>query len=560
LAKVENILQYRRDGEFYLRRAERCLNEEDPEGALAHLRRGLKAYPHHDELRLMLADALSLLGAYDRSNRILLRLLDEKGKDGLDCAYYLGHNLMNMGEYHRALSMLKRYLEGSEKGIYVEDAVDMVRSIEEYLEELQNLSEGEQLADEGKFAMDEGDYGRAISLFQKALTLDKSLLYVRNNLSICYYALGEFEKGLYEVESVYKVEPDNLFCNCNLLLFYQVLGRYEDYTNKLDEIAKLKPQNEQDAIRLGLALGENKRDEDAYRIFKEGYNQYGPIDHLLYYLGIAAYNSGNYDAAFKHFEALMAQEWENSVARYYRSLSAAALKGEEPLDHLSYQYQVPMLEAAKRVNVLNEVMRKGPDAIKEAFETDGEFKSYVLWGVELLEPRVRGACIEILSVVNSIESIEVLRGMLLSSYFDDGTKQQLLMALHRCGAKEPYLAYMGGEVVKAQLSVFDFPLEGEEFYRSVLDLIVKKMGQYKLDHLADDMVALLCDHLRSPNAEKLQALKPKDVAAALCYLCAKGKGLEFYKKDACEIFETYYTGLSQALTTLSEEAFHGHRL
>ena len=71
---------------------------------------------------------------------------------------------------------------------------------------------------------------------------------------------------------------------------------------------------------------------------------------------------------------------------------------------VSYTHlQVPLTEAARRVSVINGVLRKGPRATRSAFLEDAEFRSYALWGVELSDKRVRSACIEILSMVATQE-------------------------------------------------------------------------------------------------------------------------------------------------------------
>ncbi len=120
------------------------------------------------------------------------------------------------------------------------------------------------------------------------------------------------------------------------------------------------PQNEQDALRLGLALGENHRDAAAYEVFRSAMNQFEWDERMLYFAGIAAYNSGQYGRAFRHFGELSKWEWENSISLYYRNLAQEAMKEEPQVLWLAYEYQVPVTEAARRVSVINGVLRQGP--------------------------------------------------------------------------------------------------------------------------------------------------------------------------------------------------------
>ena len=63
---------------------------------------------------------------YDRSCRILYGLLEEGGDEAAECAYYLGYNQMNMGQYDKALRFLRGYLDAEPEGEYAEDAEDMI--------------------------------------------------------------------------------------------------------------------------------------------------------------------------------------------------------------------------------------------------------------------------------------------------------------------------------------------------------------------------------------------------------------------------------------------------
>ena len=544
------ILTYHQPGEFYGKLAIRNLDRDDLPGAMANLRRALNREPGNREYQLLLADVLSRLQMYDRSCRILYGLLEEGGDEAAECAYYLGYNQMNMGQYDKALRFLRGYLDAEPEGEYAEDAEDMILSIYEYLEDMEQLTPAEKLAEEGREAMDQGDYSRAAERFSRCLEQDDSLVYARNNLSICQYALGDVEGALRDVEQVRAVEPQNIFANCNLLLYYQTLRDVERSIEQLEEIEKLVPQNEQDALRLGLALGENHRDAAAYEVFRSAMNQFEWDERMLYFAGIAAYNSGQYGRAFRHFGELSKWEWENSISLYYRNLAQEAMKEEPQVLWLAYQYQVPLTEAARRVSVINGVLRKGPRATRSAFLEDAEFRSYALWGVELSDKRVRSACIEILSMVATQECILTLRWMLLSEFYDDETKNELLMALYHAGEPEPYLAMLEGSVVRAKISVYDFPKDGEAFYREVIALAVSRMGEEGQDALVDEMVAVFCEYIRDHGMEETTGMKKEDLCAALAYLAALRRGKPLLKKEACRIFGVRYDGLNRGLGAL----------
>lgn len=94
-------------------------------------------------------------------------------------------------------------------------------------------------------------------------------------------------------------------------------------------------------------------------------NQFEWDERMLYFAGIAAYNSGQYGRAFRHFGELSKWEWENSISLYYRNLAQEAMKEEPQVLWLAYQYQVPLTEAARRVSVINGVLRQGPRATRK---------------------------------------------------------------------------------------------------------------------------------------------------------------------------------------------------
>ncbi|MDL2225515.1 tetratricopeptide repeat protein [Eubacteriales bacterium OttesenSCG-928-M02] len=547
------ILSYQQDGAFYNRLAMKYLEKQDLPAAMEYARRALIEEPDNEGFRVDLAEVFSNMRFYDRSNQVLLPIAASETPLGQESAYYMGFNFMMMGDYDRALNSLSRYLETCPDGEFADEAEDMMMSIYDYLEEVEDLSEAERLADAGKEALDQGDYRKAISLFEDALVEDPELSYARNNLAICQYIMEDVENAVANTAMVLKTDPQNIFALCNMALFYRTRGNEEAYQDVLNRMEEMEPRGTQEILRLGSALGECERDEAALRIFRKGVDG-GDFDpRIQLYAGIAAYNCGQYERAKRYFSMLARWETEKSIPTYYRSLAEAAIQNEEDrIDRLYYQYQVPLYEIASRIAAINSVIKQGSAVIREAFTNDQEFQSYVFWGLTLDEKTVRSACIEVLAIVGDNQCVLMLEDMLLSPDWDDEVKNELLMALSRAGREEPFLALINDSIVRAKVSVYDFPKNGEQYYRDVIEALLKGLKTEGMESYADDAIDLFHEYIHNTEGREYETLPMADLCAGLTYLAITFSEKAITKKEVCAMFDTNYRGINAALRLLEK--------
>jgi tetratricopeptide (TPR) repeat protein len=115
---------------------------------------------------------------------------------------------------------------------------------EKYLREALDSAPGLGFArfDLGTTLYLQGRYQEAIGEFNEAATLEPTVQAdVRNNLGLCYHALGQFDQALAAYESALEADPGKLDARNNLGVALLALGRYREALDNFQEAAVEEP-------------------------------------------------------------------------------------------------------------------------------------------------------------------------------------------------------------------------------------------------------------------------------------------------------------------------------
>jgi tetratricopeptide (TPR) repeat protein len=173
----------------------------------------------------------------------------------------------------------------------------------------------------------------------------------------------------------------------------------------------------------------------------------------LFYAGLASYNLGRLKEAINYFANIIKINPQNTVAPYYCGFVKNVLEGNQFADTLAYIYQVPFQEAKKRIRYINECLMRDKAEITNLWKGSGRFEAMLTWGLEFGDLFIKRAVAEIISGFGDKKAEDKLRSYILNADQPDDVKNEIFVLLKRMGAAEPYIAYIGGNIVEVKVGV-----------------------------------------------------------------------------------------------------------
>ena len=129
------------------------------------------------------------------------------------------------------------------------------------------------------------------------------------------------------------------------------------------------------------------------------------------------------------------------------------LEGKTFSDSLAYIYQVPFQEAKERIRYINECITRDKQDIVKLWQGNERFESMLTWGLEFGDLFIKRAVAEIISGFGDKKAEDKLRSYILNVDQPDDVKNEIFVFLKRMGAAEPYIAYIGGNIVEVKVGL-----------------------------------------------------------------------------------------------------------
>jgi tetratricopeptide (TPR) repeat protein len=456
IKREDNILFFEQTGSFYQRRALRHMDRNNYFDALGYYRKAIEKEPGNIQFRLELAELYTEMGYFDESNQLLLELMQNTNPDNPDCIFAMGCNFMGMQEFMKAQETFDKYLDVAPDGEFtndVEDFLDMLQ-MQDTLERQQRQSMGRDmsLAMKGKDLLDNGEYAEAIRLFTGLLERDPSLVFVRNNLALACYCNKELDRAIEITEEILGQHPHSLHANCNMAIFCHEKGDDARVAEAVGAIQRLTTEDPEEIHKICITFCELGMHADAQRMLKQLLTYYAFDKKVLHYLAVAHFNLEQYPAALEHWNRILKLDPGNTVAGYYRNLCNQYITRELPQRQLSYHYQVPFDEIIRRIKYLNDCVRLSVQELRWHWDNDHEFYSIVNWGLEINDIIIKKAVINLIASFRDAKAEGLLRSYILRRHEPDEVKQEIFALLNQIGAKEPYVAYIGQNIVEVYVN------------------------------------------------------------------------------------------------------------
>ncbi len=449
---TNKVLSFRQPAEFYIKKAEKHLEQGKFLEALQLYRKLIGMEPDNAQYLLYIAQIYSEIGLYEESNDIVHKIM-RQGDAPSECLFALGCNYLGLNRHEIADSYFYEYLKRDPEGEFADD-IDEIWDV--YYDEpgeepfiLLKDESAEQSAKKGKELLDKCEYKKAILYLEKAIEQSPGLVHAANNLALCYYFEGSYDAAISTSLKALEQNPGNIHAHCNLsMIYYKTCDpKLSDHLKAIENIKVSEPQ---DMHKIALMYCEINYHEKAYKWFQDLLS-FQPYDiRILHFCGLAAYNYGLYSKAHECFMKILLIDPSNNIALYYKKIIQIA-KNTGAGKTLDYVYQVPFDEIKRRMKYLRETLKESDINLKDKWENDEHFVSLLLWGLKYGDDYIKRISLEIISVFSDERAEELFRDFIIKSSESDELKNEVFLYLNNMGAKEPYIAFVKGEFAEVRI-------------------------------------------------------------------------------------------------------------
>ncbi|WCK54132.1 tetratricopeptide repeat protein [Aneurinibacillus sp. Ricciae_BoGa-3] len=477
-AKKNNIVPIKMDASFYYERAMKSLNKLNYQKALRYFRKTLECEPNNPVHYCNTACLLADLGKFEESNRIIWHVLERIDSDLPECYFYLASNYANLMDFELAEQYALKYCETAPMGEYIEDAEDILDYVAENLQfpPREGGHENRELSlshEKARRLLEEGRFAEASRLLQKLAGENPDFIAARNNLALCYYYMGRFEKAMETVRQVLESEPFNIHGLCNLAVFYSHIQNQSKLDELLAMLKKIVPYHYDQTYKLATTLGILGENDAAYFLFRLMIAHTGYSDpYIMHYCAAAAYNTKRFGIAERLWEKINRLDPGQPVASYYLQHIQAKKVGKPAIEEASYHYEIPDMEKLLCTESL-----KG-EGLSEEMKKNPLIRSSFLWALRFGDKDTKLQVIQSFEHIADKEVEEALRLFLMNPAEDDYLKKVAVFALRKMGAKEPIDAIINN--TKQTIDPNDMPEKPPVWldkWQRVMDCVYTRMDE-----------------------------------------------------------------------------------
>lgn len=444
------VVPFQQSAEFYYQRGNKYLGEDNLLRAEQFLRKAYGMEPDRMEYVLAFSEALHQMHQYEESLAVLLVSLGGVEDAPSELLFGIASNFMGLEEFFAAKQCARICIEHDPTGAYVDRAREMIELIDDEpeLEAQIGLTQDEhiELLDMIHFAKakhfsSDDDSGLRILLAASEKYQNSEMLDME--IAMMLFSMREYDETKKRLFNLFKRNSKSVRGNALMALIYQV---QKQPTEAKEQAKKIIIDDECSPEELGYAapilieIGEIDRAQTALELLRESL----PYDReMLHQLAFCYYANGRKREAEEIYDDLALRNGTDSVAAYYKK----HLKEDSEAEFLrdwTINYDVPIREAVLRQRRIRDVATGGPEALKQTWNNDPEFRSILMWALySPLSPSIRGAA-KMLSLLDSNEAERALRSFLLRFDQTDEDKQFVFGLLLGMEAKPPFSLYYQG--------------------------------------------------------------------------------------------------------------------
>lgn len=559
--KIRKVVPFEQNGEFFHRKARKFIENNNYIYALNYYRKAIEKDPDNVEYSLDLAEVFTEMGYFNESNQILFTILQKDPARSV-CYFAIGCNFIGLQEFIKAEEWLEKYLDMDTFGLYSEEAQDLLEVLQsqEFYFELMNDMDSDKenvfkAAARGKEYLDQGDYKRAIRELEKVIKEEPGLIFARNNLALAYFCTGKADRAIKTSEDILMEFPLNVHANCNIALFLYEKGELEESKKHIDKVLKLKVEDPEELHKIAVTLCEMKQHRKVNQLLKK-LLKYKPYDtKVLHYMAVSCYNLKQFKTAYNYWDKVEKITPNNTISSYYKHYVNCVIKGEKVFNELPYNFQVPYDEVIRRVKKINELLKLPSVDLEDKWKKSESLEHLLYWGLCLKDALIKKAILNVVASFGDTKAEKFLREYILRKSEGEEQIREALTLLKEMNAPEPYLAYVGDNIVEVNVSFANKPaLDEGNVLEQIPEMAIANMESMYLNDFEEDVRGIwecVLGHWELYGGMP-QIRKAQGWAAALeLYYCIQ-ENIPVNKKQLAESYHISYSTLMKNYKHIDE--------
>ncbi|SDH21019.1 Tetratricopeptide repeat-containing protein [Alteribacillus persepolensis] len=325
------IIPFIQNGEYFFKRGVTAYQNNQLQRAVKYLRRAVELNPEQGVFYCQLAAVYADLADYEKSNALLLYVLDELDETMYECYFFLANNYAYQGLFDRAREMANLYLSCAPEGDFTADAEDLLQllkleGVEDDEAEEEWLRTGDELIityEKALRMIEENKLLEAENLLENIITDYPSYWPAHSQLAQVLHLKGQTEEALAYIKDILQ-ENHYVPAMCQLALFYKELGRETEAQDTTLVLKKMVPMDKDHLQRVAITLCCLREYEGAYHLFRTLFQRFYPEDKTIFFqYGVASYQTGRYQQAKKW--------WRQAEVRNHNGASQLLAKMQDGL-------------------------------------------------------------------------------------------------------------------------------------------------------------------------------------------------------------------------------------
>ncbi len=553
----KKVIPFDQNAEFFHRKARKFIENNNYINALTYYRKAVEKEPDNIDYLLDLSEVFAEMGYYNESNKILYYIIS-KDPSAVDCYFGIGCNFLGLHDFDKAQECFEIYVDISNNGVYIDEALDIIEILknqEYYSEKYSSLDPIEERmfndAVKGKDLLDKGDYKKAVKVLEKIASKEPVLTFVRNNLAIAYYCTNNIDKAIDQCNRVLKNNPNNIHANCNIALFLHEKGEIDESKQYVQKILKLKSDDPEELQKIAVTLCELKYHSEANKMLKI-LLRYKPYDlKVLHYMGVSCFNLNRFKAALSYWNKINKIEPNNHLSAFYKRHVKSVMNGEKKFKELLYNFQVPYDEVLRRIREIEETLKLPKSTLKDKWEREDTLLHLFNWSLELNDDQIKNTIINVVASFGDKKAEKFLRDFIFRKDENKELITEALVLLKNMNAPEPYIAYVGDNLVEVLVSVSNSK-------NDAMEKMLKNVPQYTIDNMHirygtgfEGEIKKLWETIAERiSVDTIIRRKLEGWAAALeLYYCIT-KGWKINKSVVADVYSISYTTLMNNYKTI----------
>ena len=433
MRKDDKIQKLDFSDEFLLDSASRRLDAGDYFGALTMLNKRNGMYEKNCDASVLAADIYEGMGLYGLAVDAWFHFLDTCNEADFPEGYEgLAVNYMNMGSEAQSAFYYNKLIATDEE-MPAESKLEIMRMFAKPAKPRLRVVYPPEEADDtesvqkGVFYLKTGQLSEAKDAFSDIEKGSPNYAAARGLSAVCSLLQGNSKLAEEECLHILEENPDDVQALSTYSAVLSEQGRDEESRRIALRLARVQTDSTDELYKIATVLCENDLDAEALKVLSRLKEKLPYDNNILYFYAVAAYRTGEREAAIDALDRLCTIYPHAAVARYYLTRMREARDSGAKVE-TTYYYRVPQAEYDTVKNFLTAVSAASPEEAAQVALLP-EMDEFLWIAFDEMDGRDAKLQEVALKVADQCRLDSFIRDILLDYQGNDGMKLEILETL-----------------------------------------------------------------------------------------------------------------------------------